>query len=76
MKLKPAADAFKDQTFFLSHVSQDSLRRTMFPVGNLLKQQVKKIAAENHLDKIATKRESTGICFIGKRNFQDFIQEV
>lgn len=48
----------------------------MFPLGNLTKSEVKHIAANSGLEKIAEKPESMGICFIGSRNFQDFIQEV
>lgn len=66
----------KDQTFFLSQVHQKALRRTMFPIGNLTKWQVKQIAETNGLEMFAKKKESMGICFIGSRNFQDFIKEV
>lgn len=48
----------------------------MFPLGHLIKSEVKTIAADNGLKKIATKKESMGICFIGNRKFQDFIREV
>ncbi|XP_055483151.1 mitochondrial tRNA-specific 2-thiouridylase 1 isoform X2 [Psammomys obesus] len=73
VKLLQAADSFKDQTFFLSQVSQDALRRTIFPLGDLTKDFVKKIAAENRLHHVLQKKESMGICFIGKRNFERFI---
>jgi len=73
--LKPL-DLFKDQTFFLSQVSQTPLQRTMFPLGNLMKNQVRRIAAESGLDYIVKKKESTGICFIGSRNFKNFISQV
>uniref|UniRef100_A0A8D1DCV8 Mitochondrial tRNA-specific 2-thiouridylase 1 n=1 Tax=Sus scrofa TaxID=9823 RepID=A0A8D1DCV8_PIG len=73
VKLLQAADSFKDQTFFLSQVSQDALRRTLFPLGGLTKAFVKKIAAENRLHHVLQKKESMGICFVGKRNFEDFI---
>ncbi|XP_049984818.1 mitochondrial tRNA-specific 2-thiouridylase 1 isoform X2 [Alexandromys fortis] len=73
VKLLQAADSFKDQTFFLSQVSQDALRRTIFPLGELTKEFVKKIAAENRLHHVLQKKESMGICFIGKRNFEHFI---
>lgn len=48
----------------------------MFPLGNLLKNHVKDIACQSRLERIAKKRESTGICFVGKRNFSEFITEV
>ncbi|XP_047406877.1 mitochondrial tRNA-specific 2-thiouridylase 1 isoform X4 [Sciurus carolinensis] len=73
VKLLQAADSFKDQTFFLSQVSQDALRRTIFPLGGLTKDFVKKIAAENRLHHVLQKKESMGICFVGKRNFEHFI---
>lgn len=74
-KLLKAADQSKDQTLFLSQISQSALQRTMFPVGKLLKKQVKQIAKSQGLERIVKKKESTGICFIGKRNFHDFIAE-
>ena len=76
VKLLCADDKFKDQTFFLSQIQQLALRQTMFPLGELKKTEVKKIASAAGLDRIARKRESTGICFVGKRNFSEFISEV
>ncbi|XP_066214804.1 mitochondrial tRNA-specific 2-thiouridylase 1 isoform X3 [Saccopteryx leptura] len=54
-------------------VSQEALRRTLFPLGGLTKDFVKKIAAENRLHHVLQKKESMGICFVGKRNFEKFI---
>lgn len=71
-----ARDLKKDQTLFLCQVKQKTLQRTMFPLGELTKPVVKKIAIENGLEQIARKKESMGICFIGLRNFQVFISEV
>lgn len=48
----------------------------MFPLGELLKKDVKNIAKDAGMDRISRKRESTGICFVGKRNFNEFIKEV
>lgn len=64
VKLLQAADSFKDQTFFLSQVSQDALRRTLFPLGGLTKDFVKKIAAENRLHHVLQKKEVglRGVC--------------
>lgn len=76
MKLLRAIDTFKDQTFFLSQIPQLALRQTMFPLGDFLKNDVKQIAKAEGLDRIARKRESTGICFVGKRNFSEFISDV
>lgn len=69
-------DIVKDQTFFLSGIDSTALRRTMFPLANYNKQQVRQLARDNGLERLATKKESTGICFIGNRNFKHFIQEV
>lgn len=54
---------------------QNALRRTMFPLGDLLKSDVKRMAAEAGLAAIAQKKESMGICFVGKRPFKEFIAE-
>ncbi|XP_017067639.1 mitochondrial tRNA-specific 2-thiouridylase 1 [Drosophila eugracilis] len=69
------ADTFKDQTFFLAGISRKALQRTMFPLGDLQKTQVKELATKIGLNRLANKKESTGICFVGKRNFKDFIKE-
>ncbi|XP_072757724.1 endoplasmic reticulum resident protein 44 isoform X3 [Anoplolepis gracilipes] len=73
--LLQACDSNKDQTFFLNQIPQQTLRRCMFPLGNYLKDHVKTIAKEAGLYKIVQKKESMGICFVGKREFQDFISE-
>ncbi|XP_078535915.1 mitochondrial tRNA-specific 2-thiouridylase 1 isoform X1 [Lissotriton helveticus] len=73
--LLQAADHFKDQTFFLSQISQNALRRTMFPLGGLTKGFVKKMAAEAGFHHVLKRKESMGICFIGERHFADFILE-
>ena len=72
-RLLLAADASKDQTFFLATVRQDALRRCDFPLGGLLKSEVRARAEEAGLH-TAQKRDSTGICFIGRRNFADFLE--
>ncbi|XP_036862674.2 mitochondrial tRNA-specific 2-thiouridylase 1 isoform X5 [Manis javanica] len=64
---------FSEIDLKLEMVSQDALRRTLFPLGGLTKDFVKKIAAENRLHHVLQKKESMGICFIGKRNFERFI---
>ncbi|CAB3247363.1 unnamed protein product [Arctia plantaginis] len=75
VKLLQPKDTFKDQTFFLSQVKQFSLRKCMFPVANLLKSEVRSLAKSEGLINVASKRDSTGICFIGKNKFQQFIEE-
>ncbi|XP_020279874.1 mitochondrial tRNA-specific 2-thiouridylase 1 [Pseudomyrmex gracilis] len=73
--LLKARDESKDQTFFLNQIPQQTLRRCMFPLGDYLKTNVKKIASEIGLHQIAQKKESMGICFVGEREFPDFISE-
>ncbi|KAG6441039.1 hypothetical protein O3G_MSEX001552 [Manduca sexta] len=75
VKLLQPTDKFKDQTFFLSQVKQFSLRKCMFPLANLLKTEVRDMALKEGLINVAKKKDSTGICFIGKKKFQDFIEE-
>ncbi len=65
-------DTNKDQTYFLNQVSQSQLSNVLFPLQNLLKPEVRKIAEENGLV-TAGKKDSTGICFIGERNFKQFL---
>lgn len=67
-------DSNKDQTYFLCQISQDALSHTVFPIGELAKQEVRHIADQLHLDSVATKKDSTGICFIGERNFRQFLK--
>lgn len=67
-------DANKDQTYFVYTLTQRELARVLFPVGHLEKPQVRDIAKKAQLPTSA-KKDSTGICFIGKRNFRDFISE-
>lgn len=66
-------DDQKDQTYFLCMLKQKQLRKALFPIGHLCKAEVRKIAEENHLP-TADKKDSTGICFIGERNFKKFLQ--
>lgn len=76
IKLLQPIDKHKDQTFFLSQVKQFSLRKCMFPLATYFKSEVREIAKKEGLMNIASKRDSTGICFIGKKRFKNFIQEV
>ncbi|KAJ3211145.1 hypothetical protein HDU67_004758 [Dinochytrium kinnereticum] len=70
--LLKAADPNKDQTYYLSQVSSESLSKAIFPVGGMMKSEVKALAAKLGFP-TAMKKESMGICFIGKRSFGDFI---
>jgi tRNA-specific 2-thiouridylase len=65
-------DPGKDQSYFLYALGQEALGATYFPVGNLLKQEVRQLAREFGLPNHA-RRDSTGICFIGERDFRDFL---
>lgn len=71
-KLLRAIDYNKDQTYFLSQVSVNQLKDVLFPIGELNKDEVRKLAKENNLI-VHNKKDSTGICFIGERNYQKFI---
>lgn len=66
-------DQNKDQTYFLCQISQESLKKALFPIGDIEKPEVRRIAKELELD-IAEKKDSTGICFIGERNFREFLK--
>ena len=72
-KLLRGIDDNKDQTYFLSQVSKEQLKNVLFPIGDLIKPDVRKIAEEYELI-TANKKDSTGICFIGERNFTDFLK--
>jgi tRNA-specific 2-thiouridylase len=65
-------DENKDQTYFLSQLSQDQIKDVLFPIGDLKKSQVREIAKKHGLA-TADKKDSTGICFIGERNFNEFL---
>ena len=71
-KLLRGIDDNKDQTYFLSQVSKEQLKNVLFPIGDLIKPDVRKIAEEYNLV-TADKKDSTGICFIGERNFTNFL---
>lgn len=71
--LKKAKDQNKDQTYFLSQLSKEQLTNVLFPLGNITKEEVRKIAAKEGLI-TANKKDSTGICFIGERNFKNFLK--
>ena len=66
-------DANKDQSYFLYMLKEAQLARAVFPVGGMTKAEVRRIAAENGLP-VSAKKDSTGVCFIGERNFRQFLQ--
>ena len=65
-------DRLKDQSYFLHAVNREVLTQVLFPIGHLSKRQVREIAKREGLS-VHDKKDSTGICFIGKRNFKEFI---
>ena len=65
-------DNNKDQTYFLSQLNQKQLEKAMFPIGHLEKKEVREIAEKYNLA-TAKKKDSTGVCFIGERNFNEFL---
>ncbi len=69
-----AVDENKDQTYFLYRMSDAVTAKTLFPVGSLMKPEVKRLAAARGLD-VAHKKESMGICFVGEVGIKDFLQE-
>ena len=71
-ELLKGLDPAKDQSYFLHRLNQQQLSRTLFPVGELKKTEVRRIAAEIGLPN-AKKKDSTGICFIGERPFREFL---
>lgn len=71
--LVTAKDPIKDQTDFLSQLSYKQIQKLMFPIGHLMKSEVRAIAHEAHLPS-ADRKDSQGICFLGKINYNDFIR--
>ncbi|MBE7075019.1 MAG: tRNA 2-thiouridine(34) synthase MnmA [Clostridiales bacterium] len=69
-----ADDLNKDQSYFLNQLSQEQLKYVLFPLANIEKPKVREIAAKLELS-TAEKKDSTGICFIGERNFKKFLKE-
>ena len=66
-------DQNKDQTYFLNQISQEQLSYALFPLGDIDKTEVRKIANDLGLE-IANKKDSTGVCFIGERHFKEFLK--
>ncbi|MAT89084.1 MAG: tRNA 2-thiouridine(34) synthase MnmA [Flavobacteriaceae bacterium] len=73
-RLLAGKDPNKDQSYFLCQLSQEQLSKTLFPIGELLKPEVRKIASEQGLI-TAEKRDSQGLCFIGKVRLPEFLQQ-
>lgn len=73
LKIYKGLDHNKDQTYFLSQLTKKQLERALFPIGELTKPEVRQIALDYNLS-IAKKKDSTGVCFIGERNFKEFLE--
>lgn len=71
--LKKGKDPIKDQTYFLAYLSQEQLKRALFPIGHLEKSKVRELAQQFELP-TASRKDSQGICFLGKFNFADFVK--
>ncbi|MCY4644461.1 MAG: tRNA 2-thiouridine(34) synthase MnmA [Bacteriovoracales bacterium] len=71
-RLKKSVDTRKDQSYFLQGVTEKALEKTLFPIGHLPKSEVRKIA-QNHRLITGDKKDSTGICFVGKRAFGELL---
>jgi len=72
--IKVPKDKEKDQTYFLWKINKEKLKRIIFPLGDLKKEEVRKIAAENNLH-VAFKKDSQGLCFVGKIKFSKFLKK-
>jgi tRNA (5-methylaminomethyl-2-thiouridylate)-methyltransferase len=73
VELFQSPDPIKDQTYFLSHLSQEQLKRVIFPIGHLQKSELRALAHEFNLPN-KDRKDSQGICFLGKFKFSDFIK--
>jgi tRNA-uridine 2-sulfurtransferase len=73
-QLLSGKDKTKDQSYFLSELSQEELKHTLFPVGNLIKEEVRKIAKKNKFPN-HDKKSTSGICFVGKVNLKSFLEK-
>ncbi|MGM9858655.1 MAG: tRNA 2-thiouridine(34) synthase MnmA [Bacilli bacterium] len=73
VELHKAYDLNKDQTYFLSQINNEQIASCLFPLGDIDKPKVREIAKELNLN-VADKKDSTGVCFIGERNFKEFLK--
>lgn len=72
--LRKAKDQNKDQTYFLCRLKQDQIKKILFPLGDLLKSEVREIAKKNNLA-THNKKDSQGVCFVGMLDMKDFLQD-
>ncbi len=73
--LRRAADPKKDQTYFLWMLTEENLRRTVFPLGDLTKDEVRELARQHGFEKLSMKRESQEICFVPNNDYRRFLVE-
>ena len=73
-RLYNASDRNKDQTYFLCQISKEQVASCLFPLGDIEKPEVRRIAHELGLNSVMDKKDSTGVCFIGERHFKQFLQ--
>lgn len=73
--LRVAADTHKDQTYFLWMLTEEQIARTIFPLGDLTKDEVRAIARERGYEKLAVKKESQDICFVPNGDYRSFLAE-
>jgi len=72
--LAKCKDTNKDQTYFLSQINEEQIASCLFPLGDIDKSEVRRIAHELDLESVMDKKDSTGVCFIGERNFREFLK--
>ena len=72
--LAKCKDTNKDQTYFLSQINEEQIKSCLFPLGDIDKTEVRQIAHELVLESVMDKKDSTGVCFIGERNFREFLK--
>ena len=72
--LAKCKDTNKDQTYFLSQINEEQIKSCLFPLGDIDKTEVRKIAHELELESVMDIKDSTGVCFIGERNFREFLK--
>ena len=73
-RLYKAKDRNKDQSYFLCQISQEQIASCLFPLGDVEKPEVRRLAHELDLYSVMDKKDSTGVCFIGERHFREFLQ--
>lgn len=73
VQLLKGVDSSKDQSYFLCQLTKEQLSKSLFPIGDMYKREVRELAEKYNLN-VARKKDSTGVCFIGERNFKEFLK--